>query len=253
VTSRPDRLTWLGHATAVIDLDGVRLVTDPVLRGRVGHLRRMAAPAGVPGAVDAALISHLHLDHLHGRSLRRLAAATVVAPRGARRLVRRHAAEVVEVGEGDEVAVGPVRVRAVHAEHDGRRAPGRARAPALGYLVSGSRVVYFAGDTGLFPAMAGLAAAGIDVALLPVSGWGPTLGPGHLDPEAAARALTLLRPRRAVPIHWGTYAAAWTRRRRPPAFLRDPPREFAAHAARLAPDVQVVVLAPGGTMPLAPA
>jgi L-ascorbate metabolism protein UlaG (beta-lactamase superfamily) len=249
---RPDRLTWLGHSTAVIDLDGVRLVTDPVLRGRVGHLRRMVAPAGVPGAVDAVLISHLHLDHLHGPSLRRLAAATVVAPRGARRLMRRRAARIEEVGEGDEVAVGPLRVRAVHADHDGRRMPGRGRAPALGYLVIGSRVVYFPGDTGLFPGMADLAAARIDVALLPVWGWGPSLGPGHLDPEAAARALALLRPRRAVPIHWGTYAAGWTRRRRPPAFLRDPPREFAAHAARLAPEVEVVVLAPGGALALDP-
>jgi len=250
VTGRPDRLAWLGHSTAVIDLDGVRLVTDPVLRARVGHLRRMAAPADVPGAVDAALISHLHLDHLHSPSLRRLAPATVVAPRGARRLLRRLAAPIVEVGEGDEVDLGRVRVRAVHADHDGRRLPGGARAPALGYVVSGSRVVYFAGDTGLFPGMADLAAAGLDVALLPVAGWAATLGPGHLDPEAAARSLTLLRPRRAVPIHWGTYAAAWTRRRRPPAFLADPPRQFAAHAARLAPAVEVVLLAPGGSMPL---
>jgi L-ascorbate metabolism protein UlaG (beta-lactamase superfamily) len=247
---RPDRLTWLGHSTAVIDLDGVRLVTDPVLRARVGHLRRMAAPARAPGAVDAVLISHLHLDHLHGPSLRRLEAATVVAPRGARRLLRRAAARIEEVGEGDEVAVGPVKVRAVHADHDGRRMPGRGRFAALGYLVTGSTVVYFPGDTGLFPGMADLAGAGIDLALLPVWGWGPTLGPGHLDPESAARALALLRPRRVVPIHWGTYAAGWTRRRRPPAFLRDPPREFAAHAARLAPEVEVVVLPPGGTLPL---
>ncbi|MEZ0284501.1 MAG: MBL fold metallo-hydrolase, partial [Thermoleophilia bacterium] len=208
------------------------------------------APAGAPGAVDAALISHLHLDHLHGPSLRLLAAATIVAPRGARRLLRRRAARIEEVAAGDEVVIGRLRVRAVHAEHDGRRMPGRGRAAALGYLVSGSRVVYFPGDTGVFPGMADLAAAGIDLALMPVWGWGPTLGPGHLDPEEAAQALVLLQPRQAVPIHWGTYAAGWTRRSRPPAFLRDPPREFAAHAARLAPEVEVVVLPPGGTLPL---
>jgi L-ascorbate metabolism protein UlaG (beta-lactamase superfamily) len=253
LTDRPDRLAWLGHSTVVIDLDGARLVTDPVLRGRVGHLRRMVAPAGVPRAADAALISHLHLDHLHGPSLRLLAPAMVVVPRGARRYLRGQSAPVVEVAEGEELCVGGVRILAVHADHDGRRLRGRARARALGYLVSGSRTVYFAGDTGLFPGMAALAAAGIDVALLPVAGWAPALGPGHLDPEAAARALTLLRPRRAVPIHWGTYAAAWTRRRPPPAFLSDPPRDFARHAARLAPGVGVVVLEPGGALPLAPA
>ena len=117
--------------------------------------------------------------------------------------------------------------------------------------MSGSRAIYFAGDTGSFAAMAGLAGGPLDLALLPVWGWGRTLGPGHLDPEAAARALTLLRPRRAVPIHWGTYATAWTRRRASPAFLSEPPEEFARHAARLAPAVGVVVLQPGGAMPLA--
>jgi L-ascorbate metabolism protein UlaG (beta-lactamase superfamily) len=155
------------------------------------------------------------------------------------------------VDEGEEVPVGRLRIRAVHAEHDGRRAPGLPDAPALGYVVRGSRAVYFAGDTGAFSAMADLAAPPLDVALLPVWGWGPTLGPGHLDPESAALALTLLRPRRAVPIHWGTYAPAWTPRRSPPAFLADPPRAFARHAGRVAAGVEVVVLAPGAATALA--
>lgn len=252
MTPRPDRLTWLGHATAVIDLDGVRLVTDPLLADRVGHLRRMVAPPRVPHAVDAALISHLHFDHLHGPSLRRLAPRRIVAPLGSGRfLVRHQGAELSEVDEGDEVTVGGLRIRAVHAEHDGRRAPALPASPALGYVVSGSGAIYFAGDTGSFAAMAGLASRPLDLALLPVWGWGPALGPGHLDPEAAARALTLLRPRQAVPIHWGTYATAWTSRRAPPAFLSEPPEAFARHAARLAPEVGVVVLQPGGAMPLA--
>ena len=234
----------------MIDLDGVRLVTDPVLAGRLAHLRRVAGPATPPGDVDTVLVSHLHLDHLHLPSLRRLAAVRVVAPRGAGRYLRRAAAEVSELDEGDEVAVGAVRIGAVHADHDGRRTPGRRAAPALGYVVRGTRSVYFAGDTGLFPAMADLADGPLDVALLPVWGWGPALGPGHLNPETAAQALALLRPRQAVPIHWGTYAPAWTRRAPPAAFLTDPPREFARHADRYAPGVEVVLLPPGGSMPL---
>lgn len=244
------RLTWLGHATAVIELDGVRLVTDPVLTRRVGHLRRLAPPAAVPAGADAALVSHLHLDHLHGPSLRRLAPGRVVAPRGAARLLRRWTrADVTEVGAGDEVVVGALRVRAVPAAHDGRRAPGMRAFPALGYVVRGSAAVYFAGDTGPFAGMADLAEPPLDLALLPVAGWGPRLGPGHLGPEEAARALGLLRPRRAVPIHWGTYAPAWsTRAARPRA--REPAVAFARAAARLAPAVDVGILAPGESAPL---
>ena len=74
---------------------------------------------------------------------------------------------------------------------------------AVGFLVRGSQTVYFAGDTGLFPGLEGLADP-LDVALLPIWGWGPTLGEGHLDPERAAEAVSLLAPRIVIPIHWGS-------------------------------------------------
>jgi L-ascorbate metabolism protein UlaG (beta-lactamase superfamily) len=106
--------------------------------------------------------------------------------------------------------------------------------------------VYFAGDTDLFDGMADLGP--LDVALLPVWGWGPSLGPGHMDPETAARAAALLRPRVAVPIHWGTYLQVGLRRRE--SLLTEPPELFAAHCADLAPGVTVRVLQPGGTLPL---
>ncbi len=243
-------VTWLGHATVLIALDGARLVTDPALTRRVAHLRRMVPAPVVPTGADAALVSHLHHDHLHRASLRRLDPVRIVAPSGARDvippLLRRR---VIEVVEGDEVGVEGVRVRAVHADHDDRRSRGRLRARALGYVVSGSRRVYFPGDTDLFPAMAGLATPPLDVALLPVWGWGPTLGPGHLNPFTAAQALTLLRPRIAIPIHWGTYAHPWATRER--RYLRRPAEDFARHAARLAPEVDVRVLAPGEAIRLA--
>ena len=93
---------------------------------------------------------------------------------------------------------------AVPALHDGRRTPvGQAGEDALGYVIAGGgRRVYFAGDTELFEEMSGLRP--LDLALLPVWGWGPSLNPGHLDP-AGARALALLRPRVAVPIRLGTF------------------------------------------------
>ena len=100
--------------------------------------------------------------------------------------------------------LGGVQVDAVEALHSGFRPPLGPTAPAIGFVIRGTRSVYFAGDTDMFPGMADLGP--IDLALIPVWGWGPTLGRGlHLDPLRAAEALRLIRPRAAVPIHWGTY------------------------------------------------
>ena len=239
---------WIGHSTVLLSLDGARLLTDPLLRLFVAHLRRRAPVH--PDAlrpVDAVLVSHAHHDHLDVGSLYRVGRKThVVAPRGIGRiLTRRGFREVTELDVGETLAIGPLEVEATFAAHDGARPPYPARAPALGYVVRGSRRVYFPGDTALFPQMEGLV-AGLDLALIPIWGWGPTLGRGaHMDPEQAAQALALLRPRLAVPIHWGTYAPAHIGLRAAPAFLAAPQAAFVEAAARTAPSVDVRVLAPG--------
>jgi L-ascorbate metabolism protein UlaG (beta-lactamase superfamily) len=237
-------VSYVGHATVELELDGIRLLTDPLLRARVAHLRRVAPPPDVSPKVDAILISHAHHDHLDPPSLRLLPASTlVVVPRGAARLLRRFD-RVVELDEGDEVEVGPLHVRALHAEHPGGRSTLRARGPALSYAILGTRRAYFAGDTGLFPAMEGLVPE-LDLALLPIWGWGPRLGPGHLDPRSAAEALRLLRPLTAVPIHWGTYRMLHRARSDDQAKLQAPALAFASAAAELARGVAVRVLQPG--------
>ncbi len=240
------RLVWVGHATALIEIGGARLLTDPLLRSRLAHLRRHGAPpaAEVLRDVDAVLISHLHHDHLDLPSLRLLPAGTpLIVPRGAAEMLHRHGfADVRELAAGESTEVAGVEVRAVDAVHDRHRLRYGLEADTLGYVAGGA--VYFAGDTDLFDGMADL--AGIEVALIPVWGWGPSLGDGHLDPEAAARATALLRPRIAVPIHWGTFFPQlmhlWKHDR-----LTDPPHEFAAAVATLAPEVEVRVLPPGGS------
>jgi L-ascorbate metabolism protein UlaG (beta-lactamase superfamily) len=247
-----ERITWLGHATALLELGGARLLTDPVLRDRVGHLRRHAAspPAGVADGIDAVLLSHLHLDHADVSSLRRLRRdVAVLVPRGAGPLVRRLGfTRTSELSAGEAVRVAGAVVTAVDAVHDGRRHPLAPPAEAIGFVVDGERRVYFAGDTDVFDAMEDLAGT-LDTALVPVWGWGPSLGTGHMDPLAAARAVALLRPRVAVPIHWGTFFPAGLARWRGSALV-EPPRVFARHARELAPDVEVRVLAPGGTLEL---
>jgi L-ascorbate metabolism protein UlaG (beta-lactamase superfamily) len=236
----------------LIEVGGVRLLTDPLLRDRVGHLRRHSATPGHEAAagIDAVLVSHLHLDHLDVASLRRLRRdVTVLAPRGAGALLRRLGfAHTVELGAGDHADVGGAAVLAVPAAHDGRRHPLAPFAEAIGFVVAGKRSVYFAGDTDLFDGMVEMAGT-LDAALLPVWGWGPSLGPGHMDPVVAARAAAMLRPRVAVPIHWGTFFPAGLARLRGSALV-EPPREFARHAGELAPGVEVRVLGPGEALAL---
>jgi L-ascorbate metabolism protein UlaG (beta-lactamase superfamily) len=237
----PNRLTWLGHSCAAIRLDGVLVATDPVLRARIFHLRRKEAvdPATLDG-LDAVLVSHVHHDHLDLRSLDRLDRdVTVVVPLGAAGLLQRRGfRDVREAEAGDSVDVDALRVHATHAEHAAARRLGTGRTVALGYVIAGSRTVYFAGDTDVFDGMASLGT--IDVALIPVAGWGPRLPPGHLDPVRAAEALVLIQPRVAIPIHWGTYAP-W----RPSRGDDTPARAFAELAATVAPTVDVRVLRPG--------
>jgi L-ascorbate metabolism protein UlaG (beta-lactamase superfamily) len=253
--SHVDRITYVGHATALLELDGLRLLTDPVLRSRVGHLRRQVPrpDPDVGQRLDAVLVSHRHMDHLDLPSLRRLDGdAVALCPRGAGASLRRTGlSAVTELDVGASVAVGSLTVRAVEAQHDGRRLPVGAPAPAIGFeITSPQRRVYFAGDTDLFDAMADLA-GDLDVALLPVAGWGPSVGPGHLDPARAAQAAALLAPRVAIPIHWGTLAVAGSRagdaQRR-----EEPAREFAQLVAQAAPSVTVEVLEPGASLALEP-
>ena len=219
------------------------------------HLRRRAAvDASQLTGIDTVLVSHAHFDHLDLPSLRRVGRdVAVLVPRGVGDLLRRRGfRRVRELAVDDEVTVGALSVRAVQAVHGGKRLPFVRHGEAIGYVVTGSSSIYFAGDTDLFDGMSGLV-PGLDVALLPVWGWGATLGRGkHLDPERAAEAVRLLHPRMAVPIHWGTFHPLHHGIRHAPAFLTEPGAAFAHAVAHVAPDVDVRVLSVGASLLLPP-
>ncbi|WP_088281620.1 MBL fold metallo-hydrolase [Kineosporia sp. A_224] len=253
-------LTWLGHSSVLVEVGGARVLADPVLRQRVGALRRAVPATATAGAVrtlvddpvDVVLLSHLHHDHCDLPTLRRLRPRLLVVPPGARSWLGRNGFDAVELAPGCELEVADgVHVTAVPAEHLGRREPWGPTASSVGHLVeSAAASVWLAGDTGLFAGMAGLAGLGrrgvVDLAAVPVWGWGPNLGPGHLDPDRAAEAVEAVGARVAVPVHWGTYHPAglsFTMRHQ----LRTPGDRFAAAVAARGAPVRAEVLAVGAT------
>lgn len=249
------RVTWWGHATTTIEANGTRLLTDPVLTARIAHLRRRRGPAPLPeaGECDAVLVSHLHADHLHLSSLPFISPdAALIVPRGAAKLIHAdsgatYSDRCIEVAPGNQVKVGSLEITAVTAHHDGRRLPWSSySAQAVGYRVDGSPSVWFAGDTDLYDGLAAEAGQ-VDLALVPVGGWGPSLGPGHLDPVRAAEAVRRVGAGTAVPVHFGTFWPIGCDWMKPELFL--PPGErFKTAMTDVDPAVKVEVLTPGDSL-----
>lgn len=256
-TTPPVTVTWVGHATVSVEVDGFRLLTDPALTSRMAHLRRRV-PTSEIGRVDTVAISHVHMDHLHVASLRRVAGdVRLVVPRGAAPLVSGlRARRLDEVVHGDRVVlraagdgVPEIALVVVPANHADARGPhSRVTAAPVGYVIEvGARRIYFAGDTDLFDEMHDLGP--LDVALLPIWGWGPTLGDRHLDPGRAAIATTWLRPQQVVPIHWGTYSPIRPQRGAPP-WLENPLQAFCDELAGHHEAERLTVLRPGESLTL---
>ncbi len=250
------KITFFGHATVLIELGGIRVLTDPVLRQQVGPLwRRVPKPhLGALADLDVVLLSHLHLDHYDPASLRLLGKGwPIIGPPGSAKTLRWHGfTDVEELRPGEGLRLGALDVTATEALHNGTRHPLARRTPSNGYVVGGGGAqVYFAGDTGLFPEMRDLA-RGLDVALLPIAGLGPRLPEfKHMGPHHAVRAMKLLQPRLVIPIHWGTYHVPGTviMRMRPDVHRRAP-SVFMREVEALQPWIRTVLLQPGESLDL---
>lgn len=246
------RFTFIGHATTLIEIDHLRIMTDPILRSRVLHLVRHAPPIQPSWYlnIDVVLISHAHWDHLDIHSLGKITGDPLfIVPPGVDKILYKYGFNKLQVLDvGDRIAIGELVIIATPAAHDGNRLRYMGEEQATGFLIEGSQRIYFAGDTDIYPEMAEMRNK-LDLALLPVWGWGPTLGDGHMDPKGAAGATEILLPDAVIPIHWGTLYPIGLHFLFP-SFLVTPPIEYKKFAEKLTPEVEIIILPPGEGMVL---
>ena len=201
-------VTWWGHAATTVEIGGTRVATDPLLSDRLLHLRRLTpSPEQHAYDADVVVVSHLRHDHLHLPSLRQFdAGVPILVPRGGEPLLASVGLDRVQgVVPGEVGDVAGARITVLPATHDGSRGPhSKVTGPALGFRFDADgRSAWFPGDTELREDMAQVGP--VDLALVPIGGWGPTLEDGHMDPVAGAEAVRLVGASTAVPVHWGTF------------------------------------------------
>jgi L-ascorbate metabolism protein UlaG (beta-lactamase superfamily) len=249
----PARVTWLGHASFLVQVDGVSLLVDPALRGSIfGGIDRNVPP-GVPieklPPIDASLVSHSHYDHLDLPTLKKVG-APVVAGLGLERFFRDRGLFVTELGWWKATEVKGVRVTFVPAHHWSRRGAFDTNETLWGgFVIEGEgATVYHSGDTAYFAGFAEIAARfpDIDAALLPVGAYEPGwfMLKQHMDPEQALQAFEDLGARTFVAMHWGTFKLS-------DEPLDEPPRRVEAERLRRGlPAERVRVPAVGETLAL---
>jgi L-ascorbate metabolism protein UlaG (beta-lactamase superfamily) len=254
-------VTWWGHSSMSVGLGGVTVATDPLLTRQLYHLRRLTpAPPAAAAEADLVLVSHLHYDHLHLPSLDRFDRdVPVVVPKGAPRVVKGlDRRRLVEVQPGDTLDVAGVGIEVLPAHHDGRRNVLTGRdvdVPPIGFRLSdGASSVWYPGDTGTRDDFADVGP--VDLAAVPIGGWGPTLGDEHLNPEQAAAAVGEVGARWSLAVHYGTFWPVALRRLHPENHRRlfvTPPVRFHRAVEDLGVDTLALTPAHGERLELIPA
>ncbi|MBL9009466.1 MAG: MBL fold metallo-hydrolase [Myxococcales bacterium] len=224
------RVTWLGHSTTLVEIDGQRILTDPIFSDRAGPIHFLGPRRWFPSpialselpSIDAVVISHDHYDHLDHRTILALIRSTAVfvVPLG----VGAHLAfwgvpesRIVELDWWEATSIGALRIVATPARHaSGRMLIDDDAKLWAGYALLGPQHrVYYSGDTGLFPAMRDIGArlGPFDLTMIEVGQYGPAWPDWHIGPEQAVMAHRLVRGRVLLPVHWGAFALAfhgWT-------------------------------------------
>jgi N-acyl-phosphatidylethanolamine-hydrolysing phospholipase D len=236
-------VTWIGHATFLVRMDGVVFLTDPMFSDRASPVSfagpQRLVPPGVPldqlPPLDFVTISHDHYDHADLPSIAALAARGIpfIVPLGLGALVRAAGGTATELDWWDEARVGPVHVYCVPAQHFSGRALGdhNQRLWAGWVVVGPTRRFYHAGDTGYFDGFRDIGDrfGPIDLAALPIGAYDPPsiMHVVHMNPEEAIQAALDLRASTVVGMHYGTFDLT-------DEAPDEPPRRFHAEATRRA-------------------
>mgnify|MGYP001005087116 CR=1 FL=1 len=224
-------LTWIGHATFLVQLGGLSIVIDPVFSERLFTIRRLVRPGLAVGAlpkIDAVLVTHNHRDHMDEPSLLALSRdVTVIAPEGLGAwFARRRFERVHALSWWEAVDLGGAKITFVPSQHWSQRGPlDRNESLWGGYVIEdGTHRVYHSGDTAYFEGFRdiGKKLGKIDAAMLPIGAYEPRwfMRGQHMNPEDAVRAFTDLEADTFVAMHWGTFRLTDEPVGEPPAFTR---------------------------------
>jgi N-acyl-phosphatidylethanolamine-hydrolysing phospholipase D len=245
-------ITWVGHSTYLIQVDGINILTDPVwservglLGGKIGHQRY--TPPGVPWEklppIDVVIISHNHYDHLDKRTITRLYddfEPVFLVPMGVKEIVEGwRVAAVHEFYWWESYRYSSVEFIATPAQHQSQRSLTDKNATLWsGWGIRATDLTfYFAGDTGYFEGFRKIRhrLGPIDVAMIPIGAYEPRWynGAYHLDPGEALLAFEDLNARYFAAMHWGTFDQA-------EEMLGDPPRELLSYAAQRGYDLDTI-------------
>jgi L-ascorbate metabolism protein UlaG (beta-lactamase superfamily) len=244
------RLTWLGHASWLVQVAGTSLLIDPVLGERIsGFIQRNVAPGlrveQLP-RIDGCLVTHNHYDHLDLPTLKRVGAPVWVG-QGTAPLLRKAGLEAHELGWWDSALIGSSTVHFVPSQHWSRRGLFDTNDMLWGgFVLESERTrVYHSGDTAYFGGFAeiGRRFPGLDAAMLPIGAYDPPwfMESMHMNPEQAIQAFVDLGAREFLAMHWGTFKLT-------DEPLDEPPRRLKTEWARLAlPPSRLAILPVGGT------
>ncbi|MDD2666383.1 MAG: MBL fold metallo-hydrolase [Methanocellales archaeon] len=240
-------ITYIGHSTVLVESRDFSFITDPIFSNRIARFfRRRKAPLAASvedlPPIDSILISHGHYDHLDAPTLKKFAKdIPIVVSKSLRKtIVRLGFSDIRSLSWWEGTKIGKTEIIAVPAFHFSGRPPLLLRNDYQGYIIEGKKIVYFAGDTGLKNDFEEIGKRfEIDLAFLPIGAYSPRFfRRHHLSPEDALRAMALLKAKKMIPIHWGTFGLSFEP-------INEPPERLAKITKESNLEERVLILNPG--------